>query len=80
VGDFPVINSHNRTHIARRKPFSRQVGCKDDALMFFDLAHNRSSKGYAVTNLGPMLLASRIHTVLMRGERLIGVASNPSTT
>ena len=40
-----LINMDNRTYVARSKPFRRQIGCKDHTLMFFDLAHNRSSKG-----------------------------------
>ena len=75
-----LIDMDDSTHIAHGQPFHRQVGCKDYALVFFDLAHNRSSRGYAVTNLGPALPASRIQTVLTRGKRLTGVTSNPSTT
>jgi len=75
-----LIDMHDRTHVAHGQSFRRQVGCKDYALVFFDLAHNRSSSGYAVTNLGAALPASRIQTVLTRGERLTGVVSSPSTT
>jgi hypothetical protein len=75
-----LIDMDDRAHVAHGQLFCRQVSCEDYALVFFDLAHNRSSRGYAVTNLGPALPASRIQTVLTRGERLTGVTSSPSTT